>query len=282
MEKINLSHTNEYYKLADMDAIEFLQAQYRLKVLRGELQELRVKYAHVLNRSIKMSLPKMLTVPAHLGAACLEGFVLAPLFKTVLEGYTTSTLLLNAVSFIPIGVFAGLSLAAGHTFQKVSWKADEIDPQRINKNSGALHSALGISVFYIFLIAALTFISQQMLGDESLYSYIILLIGIAELILGYFAIQGWECLHAYSAMFALDKQMRQEIKKINVSAHRCEQHYTFFTQGWAAYCLNQGLMEPPRINQRIRKTLDFCQIYDERGPDDQQLDLVEYDVLSGE
>jgi|GEM_PF-1553594 len=262
MEKINLSHTNDYYRLADAEAIRFLEAKSRLDQLRHELDTLKTKYQDVFDHSVKTNLPKILAVPAHLTAATVEGFVLAPLFNTIFTDTITNPSLLAVVSYLPICIFAGITLSAGHAFQKVYWKADEINPLKNHTNTGALNTALFISTFYMCCIGGLTYISNDMLGSNHLYSYVILLIGLAEIILGYWAIEGWECLYAYYASNSIEGQMQDEIKKIHQSAHKCEQQYTYFTQYWNIYCLNIGINEPPRINQRIQQTLDFCQVKD--------------------
>jgi hypothetical protein len=168
--------------------------------------------------------------------------------------------MLLIASYMPIAIFWAMSLFIGHCLHKSNVRRDAVNPLQLNADWPNLIMGLMFGVVYIFCLSIFTSASEQRLGELNQSASVIFWVGFFELLLGCFAISGWEALYAYGKKFWYQNRVTHCSGSIYHHAHCCEQHYAYYEQTWQYYNLMEGTNYPPRINERIAEALGFGKI----------------------
>jgi len=254
---------NNYFRLADLAAISFIQEKDRAKILDQRLKDHNRKYSSVLELPAGKKAPNVLAVPAHLTAAIVEGIVLAPLFEYYFRGMIVNPTMLKVASYCPIVIIFGISLMIGKIFSEFSWKQDVIDPRKAHFNIWVLLKGLLFSLAYLLFLYKLTEIAKTLLEEQKNIALVIFCVGVAELFLGYFAVFGWEIIYAHWVSRAVRKSYKRCTSAIYRHSHECDQNYNYYQHSLKYNAQFEGIQLPLRANTRIDLALAYCKSQDE-------------------
>lgn len=259
---------NNYFRLADLAAIRFKNAEKNYAELDERYLRLLNKYASVFDVQMVHNIPYLIFAPAHLATAIVEGCILAPLFYEITEGMITQPIVHQIVAYTPILMFWGLTLIVGQAYHGIRWTQDDFDPQKSHTNTPQVAKALIFTVGYLALLLLITEIARLQSGQNEGIALLILCLGMAEMILGYFAIPGWQIWYAYLSRFRYRTGKGLCKKALHQHSHRCDQYFTYYQQALRQYVQETGIQEPLKTNQRIQDALDYCQNKNDHTPDD--------------
>jgi hypothetical protein len=255
---MKIQELNEYYRMADLAAIRFSRVFQNLLELIIRNERLFQKYAHVFEAKIAQNLPSLFMIPAHLATAIIEGIVVGPVFKELTQGMVPPGTAQQVVSYLPILIFGGFSLGIGNVYHSVHSYEDPFDPQKRHTNTPQLIKAWFFTLAYVTLLFILTQLTHMQPGNNEGLALLMMCLGTAELVLGYFAIPGWQILIAYWAQFRYRTGKGLCMTALNRHSHACDQYYTYYLQALEQYKHETGVPLTAKINRRIQEAIDYC------------------------
>ncbi len=255
MNTVPIYTVNNYYRLSDLAAMSCLKWHHQLKTRQQKLSNHHAKYSKVLNQNAGEKFPFVVAVPAHLAVAILEGVILAPLFRHYLKGLILHTSLLEVLIYFPVLIFCGISLMIGKYFQEIQWEKDGIHPTKRHFTVFTIIKAISFTAAYLLFLNQLTTAAMDRLGENGSIAIIIFCMGAAELILGFFAVVGWEITYAHLALYWSLRRVKDCKNKIQQRAHECEQNYAFYTQALRINNHVEEMNQLPKMNSRIKWVL---------------------------
>ena len=113
------------------------------------------------------------------------------------------------------------------------------------------------TLVYLAFLFILTQLTLMRPGNNEDLALIMMCFGAAELILGYFAIPGWQILIAYWAQFRYRTGKGLCMTTLNRHSHTCDQYYTYYLQALEQYKHETGVQLTAKINRRIQDAIDY-------------------------
>lgn len=235
MEQVNLASINQYRQRAESAAIQMQNALRNLPHLKMRINRLRRRYKSDLEKKALLKIPLLVAIPGHLAVGALTGFLIAPLMEFLLAGVIEHDSIRKAVSFFPVFAFWGFSVVIGHCFHQVNPHRHEIEPGRWLYSQGQVIAGMVLSVIYVFFLFKFVEAAHTHLPNKKQLLDLIFYLGFVELILGYFAVQGWETLLCNLRLAILRSRLIACRKKARWAAHQCELFSRYHKQMIAQY-----------------------------------------------
>jgi len=191
------------------------------------------KYLELFEKKIRHKLGLVLTPIAHFAAVIWEGIVIQPLCYEWLEGVVSPVYQFPA-SILPAFMLYGLSLCIGHQFHQIGIERHEIQPGRFQfQRRGALITGLILSIGYVGFLYLLVKFANELPGGGAAINQLIVGLGLIELVLGYFAILGWEVIIAHMKQSVLTMLCRRSERRLQILDKRRSDNYAYYKQGRA-------------------------------------------------
>lgn len=201
--------------------------------------------------------PLILTVPALLAAMIGQFSILGPVFSNFLFGHISSPITRSLLGLSPILILLGLSIIFGYFAQKVDFRRDEIDYQRINIKWQYLFASLISGGLYIGFI----FLSKTFATETNPHSKFILdllpILGLCELIISAFAINGIILCYAYIVKFVIEKKIESNRSHMIRCAYWSAISYEYYTKYLTYYSNNQDIDLRFEINEKIQAAINL-------------------------
>jgi hypothetical protein len=259
---------NNYFRLADLAAIQFKNAEKNYAELEERYRRLLNKYANVFNAQIVHNIPLLFVVLGHLAAAIVEGSILAPLVYEMTEGMISNPYVHLFIAYAPILMFLAFTIAIGRIYHRLRWIQDDFNPQKSHFNTFQYLTALAFTIIYLVILLGITETALSQPGQNDGLAALILGLGTIEMILGYFAVSGWQVSYAYFARFRYRTGKGMCKQAMDRHSHQCDLHFTYYQQALRQYVQETGIQEPFKTNQRIQDALNYCQTKNDHTPDD--------------
>lgn len=256
---ITLAEANAYFQRADKQAIRFLKYHETRQQAKATLIKHEKKYASAINKPVAEKLPALLAIPGHLAAATVEASILAPFFGGLMSGWGFSDETLQIISYFPILVFCGYTLMVGNFWHQAKLVKSTVVPNTLHGDWLELVMGLILGGAYVWALYWTTLAAADMLSSKPHTTSIILSMGIAELLLGYFTIPGWQVAYAYGKKYWFQYSLQQSHKRMFLKAAACAQSYHYYEMMIRYLNIeNEGLYEF-KSNGRIKAVLAYNQ-----------------------
>lgn len=230
MEQVNLASINQYRQRAESAAIQMQNALHYVPHIKVRINRLRSKYKSVLETKALLKIPLLLVIPGHLAVGALTGFLVAPLMEFLLSGVIEHDNFRKAVSFFPVLAFWGFSVVVGHCFHQVNPRRHEIEPGKWVYSRWQVIVGMILLVVYVFFLFKVVEAAHFHLPKKKQLLDLIFYLGFVELILGYFAIQGWEIFLCKLRLFILRGRLKACRNKARRAAHKYKLFFRYYKQ----------------------------------------------------
>lgn len=237
MNNAKILETNEFLRRT-RNAARNLQQEEQLLIKRyGEKNQHITRYADYLLPRLPAKLGLALTVPAHIAAVVWEGIMIQPLCKEwfrgvlVADGASNEIYWLNMASVLPIIMLYGLSLATGHQWYRAAVGRHDLVPSRLYiPRPGALITTLLLAIGYLLLLNLLMQLANNTPGANASTNNLIFYLGVVELVLGIFALEGWGVIWAKVKLGLHIFLCRRSESRLRNLERQKEENYQYYRQ----------------------------------------------------
>ncbi|MBL7802956.1 MAG: hypothetical protein JNL02_04410 [Saprospiraceae bacterium] len=254
---VSYAETEHQFHLSARAAARFRSAESMHPVYVRKFEQYRDKHHDTLALPPHQQVSSAVLPVFYLATATVEGMLLAPVLEANWFADLESAVLTpEVVSLLAVMVPLGGSLAAG-----VCWRQLSIAPSpwvygKFKINWPWLLSAVLLTAAYLGLLGFLAYYNWQNNKDNAIL-FLIPVLGVIELFLGYFALEGLAFALVWTNYRLLSGAVVSNARKMNRHAEQCARAFDRYSVLLAAYNRTFDLELPGRSTPAILRAIAY-------------------------